>query len=540
MQYGNNLANSRIVFLLIWIFVVILQCIFFPSIDGFIAALIVIVCGSIGILLFIRQYELVEFPISTLIILGYLSYYFVLPPIITILEWKSLINNLNEPLLVFFNSAICFFVLVITHVIYRHSSILNIPKYLLRDNLYRLFGFFCAPSNLQLMFIGGIGVVGMVYQIFISGSGIGSGYRDTGNVIDKVVEAFNPLIYIPYCILIREVFGEEGKVTKKWIWLIVGYTIIIVLLAIARNSRGAFLIGISSIAITYIYALLVGLISSKSLKIKKLAVYVLLGFSLSGPLTDLAVSMVIVRSQRTDISPVELLSETITIYQDKEAIRVARLLSDDNESDWDERYTDNLFFSRLSNLKYTDNSIKYAVNFDQSQINRVRSIEWQKVVCALPSPIISFFGLDVDKNLVNNGSGGDFIYATAIKNDSVVGSFLTGSIFGSGYALFGLLYPLVFGLICLVTFPLVDAQVKIIRETNYKNGDMVVKPVFNCLTIATLFSWVFYLTSAGTGVESMSGLTAYILRGWMQKFIIYIFVYWSSFIILKMVTRREY
>lgn len=525
-----SLSNVRNIFICLWSFIVISQCLLWPSIESLVGAVIVFFGGNLGIFYCLRRNILLEFPVSALVFLGFLSYYFLLPPLVTIVEWKALTNNLLEPVLVFFNAFLCLLSLILAHFLYRNCLALNIPKILIRDFLYKPLGFFNTPSNLQLMLIGFLGMAAMGYRVFVLGS---STYGELG----KFIQGFIPLVYVPYCIFIKELIGSEDKVGVKWFWIIIIYTVVLVLFSLGGNSRSAFLIGVMSITLAYIYANVVGLIKKKIISVKKIIICVLVLFSFSGPLTDIAISMVIVRGQRVDISAMDLLSETLNIYQDKEAIRIAKILmAEENSSGWDEVYIDNLFFSRLSNLKFTDNSIVLSKNLDLSQVENIRSIEWLRIISLLPSPVISMFGMPVDKDFVTSGSGGDFLYATATGDKEVIGGFRTGSIIGSGYALFGWFYPIVFGFICIVSFSVMDAQVKIIRETS-TDGDITIIPVFNCLTIATLFSWFFYLTSAATGVESMSELAGYILRGWLQNFVIYSIAYWLTYSSLRILRK---
>lgn len=291
-----------------------------------------------------------------------------------------------------------------------------------------------------------------------------------------------------------------------------------------------------SVFLSYIYLILSGLISVDFIN-KKIIFTITSIVLLSGPATDLAMSMVVVRAQRNDVSALDLAIETIKTYQDKETLRIAKILSVENKSDWDETYVDNLFFSRLSNLKFTDNSLTLAGSLDSSQVERMRIIEWQRVVSLLPLELITLFKIDTDKVFFTSGSGGDFLYATATNDNSVIGGFRTGSILGSGYALFGWLYPLIFGFVGIIVFSLVDAQAEIIfNESN--NEKVSITPVINSLAIATLFSWFFYLTSAATGVESMSELAGYLFRGWIQNLMIYSIAYWSTYGFIRLLTSR--
>lgn len=529
-----NITKARKGALWSWSLVVIAQCLIWPSIEGFISAITTLIGGGLGLTLYLRRNILLNYPVSVSMLLGYITYYFLLPPLATIAEGKPLVNNLVNPTLTLGNALICFLALSVAHLVYRKSKALSAPKIILRDKLYSPLGFFHTPSNIQLMLMGTFGLMVMMLQTF-SGS---TGHDSSASALGKFAQAFQPLANLPYCILVRGLMGKEQRIDKKWLYILAAYTAILLLIMLGKNSRGEFFIGLASIFIAYTYGLLSGLIPAKPISSKKIITITITVLLLSGPVTDLATSMVVVRGLRSDISALDLAAETARVYQDKEALNAARVLSSEKITDWDETYIDNVFLSRLSNLKYTDNSLALATGLNSAQIDYMRSIELQRTISILPLPVISAFGFNTDKTLATSGSGGDFLYAAATGNSSVIGGFRTGSILGSGYALFGWFYPIIFGAICLVVFPIVDASVKIAKEKSKHSNSYVTKPIFNCFTIAIFFSWFFYLTSAATGTESMSELANYILRGWLQALVIYLISYWLSRTALRLVSKR--
>ncbi|MDI9728291.1 hypothetical protein [Stutzerimonas stutzeri] len=511
-------AATRKSLILIWVISILIQCAIWPSSEGLFAALLVLTGGILGINICLRRKIFLNNPISSLTLTGYLFYYFIFPPIVTLLEGKPLTNNLDNPNLVFTHATVCLIAILLAHYIYRHSKLLAAQKLFFQRKIYNPLGFYTPPSNLQLMLIGLIGLSAMTIQTFISGAaqGIATGAGD------RLLQGFYGLSYVPYCILVRPLIGGDQKIQKHWPVILMAYTALLLIVAMGSNSRSHIFIGIMSALLAYSYGIFSGLISKNTINTKKLISAGIALLILSGPATDLATSMVIVRDKRTDISALDLAAETFRTFQDKESIRIATLLYSEKKSDWDERYVDNLFFSRLSNLKFTDNSVTLAENLTPGQAEYLRSIEWQRVISVLPSPVISALGLSTNKEFVTSGSGGDFLYAISTGNGLAIGGFRTGSIFGSGYAMFNWFYPIILFLICLLTFPLADSLVKVTRNHTTKIL------TFNCLTIATLFSWFFYFTSAANGIESMSELSNYLIRGWIQTLIIYSFAYWIT------------
>lgn len=123
-----------------------------------------------------------------------------------------------------------------SHFFYRNLLIFSLPKVFIRNGIYKPLGFFKAPSNLQLMLIGMLGMSAMVSQVFIAGSVQGSNLGGG----DKFLQAFYPLAYVPYCIFVKELLGSNEKPSKIWLWLIGLYSVVLLVIAMGTNSRSSF------------------------------------------------------------------------------------------------------------------------------------------------------------------------------------------------------------------------------------------------------------------------------------------------------------
>ncbi|MBC7489280.1 MAG: hypothetical protein H7240_04115 [Glaciimonas sp.] len=527
-------SGKKYIFLNIWVALVLFQTIFWFDLNVFLAGVAAVVGGSLGIFVFFRRERLIAYPISSLMLLGYSISYFILPPLVTLSEGKSLINNLENPVLVSVHALLCFLFLIFGHGFYRRSRTLKRLRFFIANQIYQPLGFFRIPSNGHLLIMGSIGITAMIYQIFF----VGAVKDDILGADNKLIQALYPLAYLPYCMLVRPLIGDYLILNKKIKVILFFYTLLLVAVSLGANSRAAFLLGLMSILLSYFYGVAINLYSARIFSVRNFLFLIAVVFTAQGPVSDLATSMVIARQQRSDISAVQLLQETIYVYQDKKAIEGQRKEDVAFATDWDERYIDNLFLSRLSNLKFADNSIVLATNLDEPGRSRIRDLEWQRVLAVYPRPIIDFFGWSVDKDLVGGSSGGDLLLYSATSDFYALKGFRTGSIFGSGYAMFYWFYPLIFSFLAVILFVLADAQTtrrrhrrNILKANNFL-------PIFNPLAIVTVFTWFFYLTSAATGVESLSGLTQFILRGWIQVVFVYAFAYWTGYVILRLVFKR--
>ena len=529
---GNRLVNRRGLGLMLWAALVVFQLLYWLTGENLVAGLFTLGGGLLGVSTLLRRNLLLAYPISTSMLLGYTVSYFLLPPIATLSEWKPLTNNLDHPTLVFFHSFVCFLFLLGTHKIYRRIRILNGLRNFVSNRIYRPFGFFRAPSNMHLLLMGGFGMLAMSYQTFF----VAVGAQELAlGVTSKVIQGIYPLAYLPYCILVRPLLGDSIKLSPRWGWILTSYTAFLVVVSIGGNSRAAFLLGIVSFGMVYAYGTLIQLFSlrTKTIVLALTAIFLVEGF-----VVDLATSMVIVRGQRADISPVQLISETINTFWDKQEIAFRRIGDTTELAAWDERYLDNLFLARVSNLKFADNSIDLATKQSGAEQSRFRDLEWQRTLSVFPRPVIHGLGLPVDKDLTGTSSGGDLMLYTTTGDFEALRGSRTGSLFGSGFALFGWFYPLVLSVVAAFLFALADAQTTRKALPTSDPTRIAWTPTFNPLAIVTFFTWSFYLTSAATGVESMSGLSQFILRGWLQVFLLYISAYWIGYAILRIFRNR--
>lgn len=520
--------NLKLLIFLLWTIITLFQSIIFLNETSLASAFMVILGGYIAFIFILRQRLLVYFPVSTMMITGFATYYFFLPPIATLIEGKPLTNNIDYPLIVLLNSVLCLVVLIAAHHAYRVSRATTI-SHAIAERLYRPLGYFNAPSNAQLLLMGMIGLLAILQQVFMSGV-----YEEIG-VWDKLIQGIYPLAYLPYLILVGFIFDDKNRtkarLNMKWVVILALYTAILLFLSVGKNSRAAFLVGITSVALIYLYGAITGLNNRKLFKIKFLLPLTLLFGALLGPLSDLATSMVIVRSHRAETSAMELAGETMRVFMDKERLRAFRGESH-SSSIWDETYVDNLFLSRLCNLKYTDNGLDLAESLDSGRRSFLRELELQKAFAILPQPILNALGMNIDKEIVSQASGGDLLLYAATGNHYVLGGFRTGSMLGSGYALFGWWYLPVFFVLFFITFILADAQTIIAKYNNYNK--IYFRPILSPMFAITSFYWFFYFTSAATGIESTAGLLNYIIRGWIQTLILYTILYrFTNFFIKK-------
>lgn len=522
----RRITKYKTIGLVIWCSFAIIQALIFIDQQDQITTLLILTGGIIGVIAFFDGNLLTRYPLATTMMVGYVSYYFLLPPLATFLEGKPLTNNLFHPALDLLHACVCLLFLLLAFTIYRKSSGLQRLRWFISGKIYKPIGFFTPISNTQLLIMGALGLFAMGFQSFVAG-----GYQQTPvGTMNKLMQGFYPLAYLPFVILVKKMIGKGNRINRIWLVTLSSYTILIGIVSLARNSRAALFSGIASIVLAYLYGLTTGIYKLSKVALRIIAFSLLAIIILSGPLTDLAFSMVVVRGMRTNISAMELVSETINTYQNKPALDIYRRdLFENRSTFWDGWYVDNLFMTRLSNLKYADNSLDYATSMGEPTKNYLRKIELQKILAIFPQPFINLLGLPVDKNLVTKASSGDFMLYAATGNQYALGGFRTGSIFGNGYVLLGWGYPFLFAALMLVLLPLADALTarKTISESEQHQRQIMT--ILSPMAIVSFFTWFFFLTSAATGAESISSLATYMIRGWIQVAFIYGSAYWLTY-----------
>ena len=288
---------------------IIYQLIFFSEITNFVGIAAVVFAWILTTKIWLRKQMLETYLISTFIILGFVATQFYLPLIFTTIENKPLIYNLELPEQVFLHSTAALLVLVAAHAIYRALMKTS------RDRSFSILekiGLFDPPTHLQVWIMGGIGMISSFYVYFTSPE---VGAAVTGAASDKLVQALVPFMYAPFFIPLSKLYGNDQKPARGFTLMIIAYALLLLAISVGRNSRGAFILGLTNPAFAYVIGLMLGVFKTRILSAKNLVIGGLVIWLLTGPLSDLGTAMLNVRGNRTEISPMELISLTIRSHE---------------------------------------------------------------------------------------------------------------------------------------------------------------------------------------------------------------------------------
>lgn len=495
----------------------VLQCAFWPSWENLFAIAVIVISWKLFEFLVLRYYVIVNFPLSFFLIFGFALTQYYLPPLFTLVEGKPVTFNLDVPYLVFVHSFLNLMVIVSAHLIYRFNLKGGLPK--LRSILAHA-KLFTPPRDLQVWLMGFIGLGSMFYVYF---------YAPSANIViagplDKIIQGLVPFSYAPFFILLGQLYGRKKRVSKKAIIQLLFYFFLLLAISLGRNSRSSFMIGIASIGFSYLVGSFLNKFSKRIFSYRNIILVGIGIWLITGPLVDLGTAMVIVRSQRDDISRTELLWKTLEVYQDNQELQRYRQFSkkfiNPSSLAWDENYLDNIFFARFSNLKFNDNSLELASEI-RAEDNSIFDFTINRFLATLPRPVLSFLNIDFSKDRVNAMSFGDYLYYQGGGTKYALGGFRTGHFSGTGMAAFGWWYLLILGVGVIPLFFLIDS---LVTTMNFMGKKQIVFSLASLISITSFF--MFF------PIESVSGIYAYVMRGWIQL----VFLYWFIFNITRAIS----
>jgi hypothetical protein len=466
------------------------------------AVLIAAIGGAVTSAYLFRTGVFAQAPISSLMIFG-LNFTLVTGPLIfQTLDWRSFTFNLDVPLKTIGIAVSLSLLALITHLFYRGSPSVRQLRAAFGVRVLSPFGVFRPPSDAQLWMMGFIGLAAM----WFTGTPEAKAGIEYGDVSGKFFQALIPFTVAPFLIPAAGALFRPGRSTTAMPWLLLaGYFALLLGVALARNSRGAF----SSVLLVLGLCLLLAALM-RGLRIERRAVAAIvivgaMGVPLLGALSDVSTAMLINRSARDEVSAPELMRRTMEVMGDKQALELYRARSEIISAGYSEVYIRNNFFQRLTLLKFLDLTLKNSEQLSEDQTAYARQAFVNKLIGVLPTPVISAFGLKVDKRDLRY-SGGDLYRFLASRGR--LGGFVTGSAIADGLVLMGPLFWPACVLFFGVSFFLFDAYTRPIR-----NFGLIVSPV--------VLMGLDRLLMFGLNGESVAGTLSQLIRGYPQSLLLY-------------------
>jgi hypothetical protein len=451
-------------------------------------------------------------PLSTLVVLGFAVTLQLGPMLFTAIEGHSITFNLLVPIDTFGHGVLSSVVCLLAHAIYRQAPWLQRARAVVQRLLVQL-RLFQPMRSAEVIAMGTLGVFALAASSWFSG------LADASTVLAKFLQGFQFFSIIPAAFLLQGLWshgtGSEKQSSRKPLVLFLLFMALIIVVSVGRNARAPFVVPVAclfiGLALEWLYALIkirLGLMLAVGL-----AIVLLLPLG-----TDLATAMVMVRGQRGDVPTAELFDQTLTQFQDREAVQIYRRATSEVglTADWSENYVSNLFLARFANAKFPDNSLENAARLDPAERDEMAAFQWLRLVAILPGPVLPLLGVPVaTKEEITSYSFGDKLYVLASRSQYALGGFRTGHFFGTGIAGFGFGYLLIFLAGLLLVFPLVDSH------TLVSASSCLASPMFSALAITQLISWFSF-----SNAESVTAVLAFPLRGFIEPVLLFALARW--------------
>lgn len=473
----------------------------------------IVLCGAFaGIRYSLNRNLLLRYPISTLSILGYTFYYFVIPPIGKFFDFQSINHNLHHPILVWVYVLSGLAIVIVAHAVYRSFQPLWVIRRSLANRFYRPLYFFEMPTNLQLWLLGAIGVVANLIVVRIAHAGQTS-------IVSALVQPLGPLIYTPYFMAFPNLLDPRYQSGRRRLrFSLIVYSGVLVVVAVIVNSRSFLLVGFASLGALYGYRVMTGTVSPPRLTLRAFITFMFCLWLITGPLANLAASMLIARGSRVDSSPIGLVKTTWKAYQSGTAVRVYEAISRPRlRAQYSEAYYNNIFLNRFGNVRFTDLSIDAAQGvMALGDAPYFRKSELDRVFVILPTPLIRALHLGIDKSTYAASSEDILYYIATLKP---AGGFLTGSPLVIMRMTLGLMWPLYFGVLAAIVFSVLDASSDLLWVSDTKGNHVFDCVIFNPMVAGTLFMTACFFTSFGA--QNLTEYIDFITRHWIQTGLLY-------------------
>jgi len=492
---------------------IMVQMLIDASIQNFTSVLTVFFASLITVSMAVRADIVRLAPLPALIVVGFNVATMSGALVAQTLDLRPLVYNLTVPeytfpAFVLFQAALLLALFFFTKI----SFFFNISK-AVNLNLFTPLGLMKAPLPIQIWIMGAIGLIAIIMSTDFNQN---VKFGDAGG---KFIPGFNYLAFAPFLLpALPHIFANNANYLsiKKNYKFLLPYFAILVIIGISANTRGGFSGPIANLGLLLGLLFVLGqLIITKTVRrwLMACAMLILLG---STVISDLAVAMLVVRGERESSTATELVAKTFNAFQSKKELKayVKSQKESTGMGDYEEDYISNLFLARLIVTKFTDNMLSLNDVRNGRRADVVWDVTKKTMIALLPTPVLKFFGSNLDKDNLRF-SMGDVLYAA--QNGIGMGTYKLGSSVAHGVALMGLVSFMVVIPIFLAVF--VAAQ----SLTLLRNNRVVFSPVILLQLIA-----LYYISIGDSFFDPVNFLS----RTLPQTIFIYVLVFQFSRLII--------
>jgi len=493
---------------------VIGELIFFPSVPNFFGCIMAIISYMVFSYFFKVAYIRL-FPFAFLMYLSMFMYRF-LPLIATLAEGKPITYGFERPYQTFISEIILFLVSSIAFYFACNPNKVSFQNNLIQKTLQKVDFYEITPPIIWVM-----GLIGFLIKAY----NLSTGAAEYGDVAGKFLIGLEYLMFAPICLLFPDLIRLKYS-DKKIVWI---YSILVITLNVASNKRHLIITPVGTMGLLFLlHVILKNINVTKLISPFKIIVGAVLIFFAMNLLGNLSTAMLHTRDvmlynaeQRNNADKLKAFEKTIEILQNKSLM--TRLKDKKNKKEynpltnyhqnWSEDYVDNFMLERYANMRITDETLYLA---EKKGYASKQMLDFFKtsLIGLLPSPILSFFGIDFNKSLFEF-SRGDLLSGRSL------GGYRVTSHVGDGLATFGFWYFPLQAIVFFIVFKLLNSFVY------YSRNGIKYAP----LAIMSIFSFLGMFRNA----NGITGNLSYILRGFLQDIVTYMIIYIIVKIIFQIV-----
>lgn len=479
-------------------------------------AVVLVVASSTATFLYVRGTRaLHEVPLSTMAVLGLCVTTQWGALVAQSLLWDSLTHSLRVPLQTFSYLLGFQLVAIAAHFVSRRFRAFVAARRAGSDLVARL-GVFRLPSAPALWTLGVLGLLAILART-----------AGEGNLFAKLADAFTFLAWAPFIIpVLAARYGPAYAVMRRHWPPLVAYTLAVAVLAVAVNARAIMLAGIVTALLVFLLQVLDDERPFEPRHLRYLAVSAVVLALVYEPLSYFLTGMQAARAERGKISHVEMIKHTWAVLQDPVAVRRERTRAEiaAEIGAYDEYYFKTPMIGRLVETKFHDNGFFMVAGVSAVESRVIAQDAVDRVWSILPYPVLLALGEERAK-YVTFYSAGDLL--ANIRVAAPLGSFVTGSMFAQGIAIFGVWTPFLYFLLCVPVFVVWD----MLARTGLGGAQAVVS-VVGMLLMYRLFQY-------GIVTESIGNIAGVLLRFQLQNVLFFAGVFALTRIVWKPFVPRE-
>lgn len=371
----------------------IAECIFFPAWENVFGCVAMLYGWFLISRVVLNHENLVKHFIPFIMIFCYAIYFFALPLAATMIEGKAITFRFNVPYLTFFNLMINVTVIVLAFMVCK-----KIYQQGILTRIWNKLGYFTPLSEKQIWIFGLIGLMSLAYGISFMGTD--EAKIENKGAIGQIISALSIFAYTPIVLFFSKYYGSNIK-NIPYTKLIVFFSIVIFLGVITTKRSVILYAGITAVVMYFFISLIE---NKKLLSTKTLCISIVCIYMLTGPLSDLAMAMILSRQMTKSENSETVMNNVWKLYSDKEllhsAYNMATFSNTDNRGNnylqWSEYYLDNIFLDRFCNLRTQDISMDYATKLGYNN-PVMHEYAKQQFIYLVPTPILKAFGYEGNK-----------------------------------------------------------------------------------------------------------------------------------------------